>query len=326
MSTLLTKPKKYFMFYLTVVLLLAHPESVEAHLIGGAHSDTFNPWDVDLLALFLLTVIAIIYLRGHGIIRAKYKGQRPSTKIRSRAYQFWAGWLLLVTALVSPLDPLGEHLFTAHMIQHELLMLAAGPLLIASRAGSAIVLGAKIIAVPVLQATTGRGNTLSSVLKALLTPIGAWLLHFTLLWAWHIPFLFNASLSNNWVHSLQHICFLMISLIFWYSILRSTGDRSMQAIVSLFSTAIHASALGALLTFSPVIWYTDYGDRTQAWGLSPLQDQQLGGLIMWMPAGIIFIAVALMMLGRYLRANQFDNSVNPEVIINSDDATSRPVE
>ena len=281
------------------ILLSFWVAQAQAHLVSTGQTDNFNIWDFDPLALVILIALAAVYFRGNRILSNRNLNNRP--QFNTRTYQFWLGWLTLILALVSPLDSLGEYLFSAHMIQRELLMLVAGPLLVMSRPGSAMVHGSKSISIAILRRLAGKRSNVLRLGHGLLSPLSAWIIHFIGLWLWHLPALFNASLTNNWLHSLQHICFLAISLIFWYSIFRTSEEKSMQSVVSLFTTAIHASILGALLTFSPVIWYQEYESRTQAWGLTPLQDQQLGGLIMWMPAGVVFVAIALVQLAQYLQ-------------------------
>src|SRR5699024_1612933 len=96
--------------------------------------------------------------------------------------------------------------------------------------------------------------------------------------------------------------FLLIGLLFWWALFRSPASRAgrIYGVLYLFTTALHASLLGALLTFSPRVWYTPYLETTSAWGISPLADQQLGGLIMWVPAGAVFVLAALWVLAQSL--------------------------
>ena len=100
------------------------------------------------------------------------------------------------------------------------------------------------------------------------------------LWAWHIPFLFQATLESTWVHAFQHASFLGSALLFWWAVLhgRSRPMGFGAAVLYMFTTALHSGLLGALLTFARSAWYPVYSGTTQPWGLSPLEDQQLGGL------------------------------------------------
>ena len=129
----------------------------------------------------------------------------------------------------------------------------------------------------------------------LTAPLAAWLVHAIALWLWHVPTLFEAALASPGVHTLQHTSFLLAALVYWWSVAGSGGSGRHRgaAMLSLFTTMIHTGALGALLTLSPVAWYTAYAGRTAAFGLDPLEDQQLGGLVMWIPAGFAYVACGL---------------------------------
>lgn len=267
-----------------------------AHLIGPAH-DEFSWWLVDPVAVVLLLIMGGAYWRGSRQMSQR-RSAAPASR-RLRRYCFWGGWLTLAIALASPLDPLGEELFTAHMVQHELLMLVAAPLLVLARPSGPLLrglqrAGAKAVGVVL------RGRLLRPLWQWLATPLVAWLAHAVVLWGWHLPVLFSASLESTWVHALQHLSFLWVALLFWWALVRASRGGSATGVIYLFTTAIHSCALGALLTFAPTPWYPPYLETTAAWGLTPLADQQLGGLIMWVPAGLVFIAAGLFDVARLL--------------------------
>ena len=113
---------------------------------------------------------------------------------------------------------------------------------------------------------------------------------------WHIPRFFQATLDNDWIHSAQHVSFLGSALLFWWSLFYAHGKvRYGASVLYLFTTAVHTSILGALLTFASTVWYPDYVATTPAWGLTPLEDQQVGGLIMWIPAGLVYVIGGLVL-------------------------------
>jgi cytochrome c oxidase assembly factor CtaG len=114
--------------------------------------------------------------------------------------------------------------------------------------------------------------------------------------------LFQATLSSDWIHSAQHISFLGTALLFWWSLFYAQGRAGYgSSVLYVFTTAVHTSILGALLTFAGAVWYPAYAPSTTAWGLSPLEDQQIGGLIMWIPAGVVYLAAGLWLLALCLR-------------------------
>src|SRR5690606_29365178 len=124
------------------------------------------------------------------------------------------------------------------------------------------------------------------------SPVFAWAAYAVTLWLWHIPALYQATLDNEVVHAAQHISFLIASLLFW-SVLFEPGRARRSAygtgVIYIFTTALHGSVLGALLTFSRVPWFPTYAPNTEAWGISLLDDQQLAGLIMWVPHGFLYL-------------------------------------
>jgi cytochrome c oxidase assembly factor CtaG len=132
------------------------------------------------------------------------------------------------------------------------------------------------------------------------------MIHAAVLWGWHAPALFQATLHNEWVHAAQHISFLGSALLFWWALIhgrRGAGEYGL-AVLYLFTTAIHSGLLGALLTFARSVWYPDYIGRTESWGLTPLEDQQLGGLIMWVPACLVYIAAGLVLFAKWLQESE----------------------
>jgi len=125
-----------------------------------------------------------------------------------------------------------------------------------------------------------------------------------------VPRLFEMTLESSVVHALQHASFLLTALLFWWALLhgrhgRDAGPRAAgygAAVFYLFTTAVHTSALGALLTFSPTLWYPAYGSSAATWGFTPLEDQQLAGLMMWIPGSVGYLIAALALLAAALRA------------------------
>lgn len=259
-------------------------------------------WEFDPLVLAGLLLAALLYARG----------DRPGRGIRRwERWCFWSGWLTLIVALVSPLHLLGEVLFSAHMAQHEVLMTLSAPLVVLGRP-----LAPFVWALPERwRGPAGRAVTRgwrAAVWKRIGSPLGAWILHFAALWGWHIPALFEATLVSDFVHSLQHISFFATALLFWWALLCGHGrGRLGLGVFYLFTTVIHTGLLGALLTFSERLWYPLYAATTGPWGLTPLEDQQLGGLIMWVPASASYVIAGLALMGLYLRDSDVGAAAAP---------------
>jgi putative membrane protein len=249
-----------------------------------------------------LLVAAVLYFRG--TVRLWRRSALGHRRRWLPALAFATGWLALTLALLSPLDRWGSELFAIHMIQHEVLMLVAAPLLVLGRPLS-VFLWAFPDGPRASLGRLGHRRWINRTWKALTQPLTAWLLHAFALWIWHAPPLFNAVLVNRGVHDLQHVTFLLTALLFWSALLHARA-RDMQgaAIIYLFTTTVHSSVLGALITFGSKPWYHSYLQTAPHWGLSALEDQQLGGLIMWVPASFVYIGIALVLLARWIGASE----------------------
>lgn len=262
--------------------------------------DLWSTWSLDPLVLLGLGLAATIYARGAGRLWRRAGVGRGIPRWRFNC--FAAGLATLFVALVTPLDGMGAALFSAHMVQHELLMLVAAPLL---------VLGLPVIAflwaLPIgWRRRVGRWTRARPVRRtiAFLThAVTAWCLYAVATWVWHAPALYQASLRSQWVHVAQHASFLGSALLFWWVLLhprRMLRRDYGTSIPYLFTTAVHGSLLGALLTFAREPWYPAYEPTAPAWGLSPLEDQQLAGLIMWVPPGAVYLGAAVIIMTLWL--------------------------
>jgi cytochrome c oxidase assembly factor CtaG len=188
------------------------------------------------------------------------------------------------------------------MTQHELLMLIVAPLLVLAQPGTPM-LWAFPVSFRIRLGKAVKQPLIGRTWKAVSSPFSAWIIHGISVWVWHVPFLYQATLDNELVHATQHITFLGTALLFWWTLLHGRGERMTYgaAVVYVFTTAVHTSVLGALLTCTSKLWYPAYIGHTAAWGLSTLEDQQLGGLIMWVPAGVVYIGIALWLFAGWLR-------------------------
>jgi putative membrane protein len=257
----------------------------------GAHAAAWS-WNLDPWLIVPLLFAAAIYARG--CLRLARRA-RPGRGIDRRQHAAFAGgWLLLAAALLSPFDTLGSALFWVHMIQHELLMGAAAPLLVMARPLEAFAWGLPR-GWPRALRDASRGPTLRWI-GWMQRPTAAWLVHALAIWAWHVPALFNLALVDDGVHTLQHFSFFATGLVFWQSVWRHARGGEGAALAALFTTMVHMGVLGALLTFSHGAWY-DF-PATGTYGLTALEDQQLGGLVMWVPGGLPYLLASLVILGR----------------------------
>jgi putative membrane protein len=268
---------------------------------GGAASigsSGTSPGDI-VVALALLCSLAAY---AAGVVRLWRASGVGHGVTRADALRFAGGWLALAIALASPLHALGQVLFSAHMGQHEILMLVAAPLLVLGRPGIAYVWA---MPAPVRRRWQGVVHLPRArrAWQTLTIPAVAWSLQAIALWTWHVPALFEATLHSELAHAAQHASFLLSAVLFWWALVhRGRGATGYGvAILALFSTSLHSGLLGALLTFATTLWYPSYAATAPAWGLSPLEDQQLGGLLMWVPAGLLYLGAALALFAGWLR-------------------------
>jgi putative membrane protein len=290
--------------FAAAVGLMFVPSPAFAHAgapLGPAN--VWRAWSWEPLVVIGLAVTGWLYV--NGLLRL-WRAAEPGAGIRKwEALSFVVGWLVISIALVSPLHALGSVLFAAHMIQHELLISIAAPLL---------VLGRPIIAFlwalpPRWRRKTGvlaRTRGVATSWRVISMPAVAFALHAIALWTWHLPRLYQATLTSEVVHSLQHTSFLVTAILFWWTIFAARGGelRRGAAVLYLFATVLQTGALGALLTFGQTLWYPAYAATTAVWGITPLEDQQLGGLIMWIPGSLAYVAAALAIFAAWLRESE----------------------
>jgi cytochrome c oxidase assembly factor CtaG len=213
---------------------------------------------------------------------------------------FAVGLLSVAAALLSPLDALAADLFSAHMTQHLLLASVAAPLL---------ALG--VPHVPLLWSVNrGRRIALGRLLQRnhWLHPLStlplSFAVHSLALWLWHAPLLYEGALRNGALLALEHEVLLGTGFVFWaaaFNGLGRPGRTPGASVLYVFALAAQCTALGALMTFATRPWYAFYATTTPAWGLSAMDDQVLAGALMWMPAGMLYLGFALLLLMAWLR-------------------------
>jgi putative membrane protein len=269
---------------------LAH--GVEAHLPSDL------AWRMAVAIPLLLGGFA--YFRG--LRRAWRRAGTGRGVSRAEVLSFGAGLAVLALMLVLPLHAWGRLRFAPHMAEHELLTIVAAPLLAAGRPGVPYLLALSLSGRRWIGRWIINGGA-RRLWRAVVHPGVAWALHGAALWLWHAPSLFEAALRSEAIHYLQHATLLTTALLFWASILPRRADTKARVVgvFSLFTTSMHSTLLAALLTLSPTVWYASYAIAAERPGPSALEDQQLAGLIMWVPAGLVYVAAALALCAAVLR-------------------------
>ena len=273
---------------LAALVALAAAAPASAH---GGHEHGIG-WTLDLSVTAPLLLAAVLY--AVGFVRLRRRGERGREVLARRAWLYAGGWLVLAGALVSPLHEAGERSFTMHMIEHELLMLPAALLLVAARPGPVLLWG-----LPRALRRLFGSAAQWPLWRILSEPITATAIQALAIWLWHMPGPFDLALRHEGWHIAQHLCFVLCALLFWWAMIHRSSEA--LAAICLFATSMIGGALGALMALSGSPWYTAYSAMGMTpFGLSPAEDQQLAGLIMWIPGGLFHLAAALVFLARWL--------------------------
>jgi putative membrane protein len=263
-------------------------------------------WSSELLAALGLATIASSY--GLGLARLWRSAGVGHGVRRWQAGSFVAAIATLAAALLSPIARWSEALLGVHMVQHLLLMLVAAPLLVASSPALAC---AWALPRPwrIGLARAWAALRPSPPLQRLAWhPLIAWLSFALVLWIWHLPRLYQAALLHPRVHDLQHLAFFAAACLYWRVMFDPLGRSRLgpaAVVVYVFTTSLHGMLMGVLLALSPRLWYPHYAGTTASWGWTAIEDQQIAGFIMWMPACALYAAIAVGVLAVSLhRAEQ----------------------
>lgn len=221
-----------------------------------------------------------LYLYGIGPLRRKY--HLADEVKRGQVVAFLLGVCIMFLALVSPLDELGDsYLFSAHMVQHLFITLVGPPLLLIGTPGWLLQ--------PLL-----RNRVVFLIARVFTFPALAFFLYNADFWLWHAPPLYNATLENQGIHILEHVTFIVFGILNWWPIFSPSEELPRLSlggqVLYIFLAGMPTVALGAGLTFFPPL-YAPYLAAPRIWGLSAAVDQQLGGLIMWIPGNIFYIVI-----------------------------------
>jgi putative membrane protein len=273
-------------------LLLSFILPAHGHIAAG--DDTLTDWHWRWDVIFVLLVFGTLYLRGWARMR-KMGGEARLSQLLSYALALVA----ICCALLSPLDDLASYLLIAHMVQHELLMMIAPPLILLANPVPILVWGLGGSA----RLQAGNLLTRHSVIRRARDFLGwmpvAWSLYVVNLWAWHHPVLYQAALRDPWIHDVEHILFFLTALVFWWPVMRPVSRpapiQDGVRIFYLFLAATQDGLLSGLIALSSKILYPHYETTLRLWDLTPREDQMGGGIVMF-AAGSVTYAVAILIL------------------------------
>jgi putative membrane protein len=235
-------------------------------------------WNLDPILMGVLVVGAALYAWRSYADRAVTRRQHAA---------FYVGWVVLAASLISPLCNLGVALFSARIAQHMIVSLIAAPLLVIGGADELVLsLGTK-------------HNGRTSAPKRW-EQYGAVSVFAVVLWFWHLTGPYDSTLRNNVVYWAMELSLLASAMWLWRALIRLPTSELGHGLTACLFTTAQMCALGVLLTFSNHAWYDAHSATTWIWGLSPLQDQRLGGLIMWVPGGMLLAGYFTIMLAKQI--------------------------
>lgn len=276
----------------------AFPASAHAHG-PTAPADAWAAWNLDWLLLGYLGLAAALYARG-ALIRGAPEGSGGAL---GRAACFAAGLAAVAIAIVSPLDAVGHSLLSAHMAQHALLVAVAAPLIALSRPWPVLARG---LPRPSARLGSRLWRPLRRARRRL--PVAGWALlvlalHVGAVWLWHTPAVYALALESPALHALSHATLFAAALLFW-AVLVAAGRRAgvgrAAGIALAFGAAAGTGILGALLAFAATPLYPEHAAGAAAWDISLIADQQLGGVLMWVPGGTVYLIAVVALLLRLL--------------------------
>ncbi len=256
-------------------------------------------WSLNVPAIVAVSLAGGAYawrLRDLRRTPAPRSGDRPAHDAL-RALAFAGGLLVVLVALVSPIDRLGEErLFTAHMVQH-LLLADLAPILLLVGLSRAF-----------LRPAVRRLRPLEERLGPLAHPAVALVLYVGLMWLWHVPAMYQLALDHAWAHALEHASFFTAGMAFWWYLVEPVPPR--HRLTGAWALAYLATAkglmgvLGVVLAFSPDALYSTYEDAPRTWGLTAVEDQNVGGLVMMVEQSLVLVIAFAVFFARMLERSE----------------------
>ncbi len=258
--------------------------------LSGAMQEVGWALDPSILIGLAALISAYAIAANPALRPARWRSWGPQVSAL-RQVSYYAGMLIVFLALCSPLDGLGdEYLFTAHMVQHLMLTLLAPPLW--------------LLGLPawMFERLLPAGRV-RRVAQWVIAPAPAFIIFNGVMWGWHVPAAYDAALEHEWLHIIEHLMFMGAATVGWAPALMPRPVNRLPDVTRalyLVATTFPCTALAALMTLPGAMLYPFYQEAPRILNLTPLGDQQLGGLLMWLPSDMIFMAFALVFFGRWL--------------------------
>ena len=251
---------------------------------GTLEHDTLGDWALDPVAISVTVAAIGLYL----------VGRRPGHDPTWRAVAFIVGVLASFLAVVSPLHVAAERSLAWHLVQHVLLIGVTAPLVALAAPWPVLARGLGVRGVGAMSSARRRVGLDVERMRRLRSPLARWLLFVVVFWGWHSARLYSLAVENEWVHTLEHVSFVVAALLVWSAVLgpeRAGGnaDPAIRVLVA-FLLGLQGVLLSALMTFSPEPWYGVYVERL---GGDALADQHVAGVLMWVPLGALITVAGI---------------------------------
>jgi putative membrane protein len=275
------------------------------HLLPLLHAGaTLSPWRFSVHASTVIGILALVALYGW---RARTHARRDGVVLsRSKQACLAVALLTLFLSLNGWLHDLSDsYLFSAHMVQHLVLALVVAPLLIMATPGWML---RPALAYPVVRVVAGWVTN----------PLRAFAIFNVVMAAWHLPPLYNLAMAHHDVHIVQHLMFLVAAVLMWWPILSPLPELPRLAyplqMLYLFLMSIPMSIVAVYIAYAGDLLYPVYATAPRVWGISPMQDQLIGGLIMWIPGGLFFFAVISVIFFRWQQRDGVETVAGAQVL------------
>jgi len=241
----------------------------------------------------------------HGVGYRRFaRRHRVAGVYQTRATFFMLGYTALLVALLSPLHAVGEQLFSVHMVQHLLLTLVAAPLLLLSNSMPVLLFALPLRYRAQVGGLFGRPGWPRSLLLWLGKPLVAGMIFVVTQWAWHQPLAYQWALENRWAHYFEHVTFFVTAVLFWWPVIGAAPLPSPLGyparMAYTFLGWMPNTLLGAGIVLSHAPLYSLYVASAAQYGIDPAVDQQLAGLIMWIPGDVLFASILMLLLVAYM--------------------------
>ncbi len=279
--------------------------------MSDAVRDILADWSPPVYLTASIFLAALIYVRGWTALRKT----RPRQFSKCRLASFLGGLAVLWLAIGSPIDGFADALLSAHMVEHLLLMSAVPPLLLSGLPLVPLLRGLPKVLSRSVVGPLVRAPSLRIFAHWLTKPVTAWLAMNLTFLAWHIPRAYDFALEHEFWHGVEHLCFLSTSILFWWCILRpwpaAAHRQTWGILLYLISADVVNTLLSAFLAFCDRPVYRFYLNHPNPFHVSPLEDQVLGAVIMWVIGSLAFLITGVLITMHLLRPSRLTRSLVP---------------